>query len=89
MHGTGGQTRGFIHIQDTVRCVELAIANPPKKGDRVHIFNQMTETHRLIDLAKMVSEMTGTPHQSVGQPPRRGRRKRAPGVSHAVLEARI
>jgi len=68
VHGTGGQTRGFIHIRDTVRCVELAIANPPKKGDRVHIFNQMTETHRLIDLAKMVSEMTGTPFQLMPNP---------------------
>jgi len=68
VHGTGGQTRGFIHIQDTVRCIELAIANAPKHGERVHIFNQMTETHRVIDLAKMVSEMTGTPYQLVENP---------------------
>ena len=30
VHGTGGQTRAFINIQDTVRCIELAIANPPQ-----------------------------------------------------------
>ena len=59
VHGTGGQTRAFIHIKDTVRCVQLAIENPPSKGERVRILNQMTETHRVIDLAKMVSEMTG------------------------------
>ncbi len=59
VHGTGGQTRAFIHIQDTVRCIELAINNPPKRGDRVQILNQMTETHRLNDLAKMVSVLTG------------------------------
>ncbi|VEP17155.1 Nucleoside-diphosphate-sugar epimerase [Hyella patelloides LEGE 07179] len=59
VHGTGGQTRAFIHIKDTVRCVQLAIENPPAKGDRVRILNQMTETHRVRDLAKMVSEMTG------------------------------
>ncbi len=59
VHGTGGQTRAFIHIKDTVRCVQLAIENPPEKGERVRILNQMTETHRVIDLAKMVSEMTG------------------------------
>ena len=59
VHGTGGQTRAFIHIKDTVRCVQLAIENPPLKGERVRILNQMTETHRVIDLAKMVSEMTG------------------------------
>ncbi len=59
VHGTGGQTRAFIHIQDTVRCIELAIDNPPNRGDRVRILNQMTETHRLNDLAKMVSVLTG------------------------------
>jgi UDP-sulfoquinovose synthase len=59
VHGTGGQTRAFIHIKDTVRCVQLAIENPPPKGERVRILNQMTETHRVIDLAKMIAEMTG------------------------------
>jgi UDP-sulfoquinovose synthase len=68
IHGTGGQTRAFIHIRDTVRCIELAIANPPKCRDRVQIFNQMTETHRLIDLAKLISEMSGTPLQFVVNP---------------------
>ena len=60
VHGTGGQTRAFIHIQDSVRCVELALGDPPKAGDRVAIFNQMTETHRIRDLAELVAELTGT-----------------------------
>lgn len=59
VHGTGGQTRAFIHIQDTCRCIELALTNPPKKGDRVNILNQMTETHRVRDLAQMISDQTG------------------------------
>jgi len=59
VHGTGGQTRAFIHIQDTVKCIQLAIENPPAKGDRVSVFNQMTETHRVRDLAKMISDRTG------------------------------
>src|SRR5690606_3483962 len=59
VHGTGGQTRAFIHIQDSVRCIELALKNPPKRGDRVKIFNQMTETHRVRDLAGLVARMTG------------------------------
>jgi UDP-sulfoquinovose synthase len=58
VHGTGGQTRAFIHIQDTVKCIELAISNPPKNGDKVMIFNQMTETHRVRDLAKLVAGLT-------------------------------
>ncbi len=59
VHGTGGQTRAFIHIQDTVKCIQLAIENPPARGDRVSVFNQMTETHRVRDLAKMISDRTG------------------------------
>jgi UDP-sulfoquinovose synthase len=59
VHGTGGQTRAFIHIQDSVRCIELALENAPTTGDRVKIFNQMTETHRVRDLAKLVSSVTG------------------------------
>ena len=59
VHGTGGQTRAFIHIQDTVRCIELAIRNPPDVGERVQILNQMTETHRIRDLARMVADLTG------------------------------
>jgi len=59
VHGTGGQTRAFIHIQDTCRCIELALENPPQSGERVNILNQMTETHRVRDLAKMIAEKTG------------------------------
>ena len=59
VHGTGGQTRAFIHIRDSVRCIEIALANGPTAGDRVKIFNQMTETHRVRDLAELISSMTG------------------------------
>ena len=59
VHGTGGQTRAFIHIQDTCRCIELALENPPQKGERVNILNQMTETHRVRDLAQMIHDMMG------------------------------
>lgn len=59
VHGTGGQTRAFIHIQDTCRCIELAVTNPPSRGERVQILNQMTETHRVRDLARMISDQTG------------------------------
>lgn len=68
VHGTGGQTRAFIHIQDTVRCIELAIKNPPAYGDKVTIMNQMTETHRVRDLAAIVSEITGADIQHIDNP---------------------
>jgi UDP-sulfoquinovose synthase len=70
VHGTGGQTRAFINLQDTVRCIELAVDNPPQKGERVRIFNQMTETFRLIDLANMIARMTGAPIAHVDNPRR-------------------
>jgi len=59
VHGTGGQTRAFIHIRDTCRCIELAVENPPQAGERVNILNQMTETHRVRDLAQMIADRTG------------------------------
>src|SRR6202522_3533355 len=59
VHGTGGQTRAFIHIKDTVRCIEIAIENPPEAGEKPLVRNQMTETHRVLDLAKLVSDITG------------------------------
>lgn len=59
IHGTGGQTRAFIHIQDTVRCIELAVLNPPLRGEELKIINQVTETHRVRDLADMLSRLTG------------------------------
>jgi UDP-sulfoquinovose synthase len=57
VHGSGGQTRAFIHIRDTVRCIEIAVSNPPQAGSKPLVLNQVTETHRLSDLAKMISEM--------------------------------
>ena len=68
VHGTGGQTRAFVHIQDTVRCIELAISNPPQSGERVLILNQMTETHRVRDLAQLVSDLTGAKIEYVPNP---------------------
>lgn len=68
IHGTGGQTRAFIHIQDTVRCIALAVANAPNSGDRVQILNQMTETHRVRDLAEMISAMTDTSYEFIDNP---------------------
>ncbi|VAV87542.1 UDP-sulfoquinovose synthase [hydrothermal vent metagenome] len=68
VHGTGGQTRAFINIQDTVRCIELAVENPPQKGERVCIYNQMTETHRVRDLAQMIADKTGAKIANVQNP---------------------
>lgn len=59
VYGTGGQTRAFIHVTDTARCIEIAITNPPKPGEGVEIFNQVAETRRVRDIAQLVADMTG------------------------------
>ena len=55
VYGRGGQTRGFLDIRDTVRCVELAIANPADAG-KFRVFNQFTEQFSVGDLALMVKK---------------------------------
>jgi UDP-sulfoquinovose synthase len=68
VHGTGGQKRAFLHIRDTVRCIELAINHPPATGDRVMIRNQMTECFRVRDLATLVANLTGADISYVENP---------------------
>ncbi|MBD2462922.1 NAD-dependent epimerase/dehydratase family protein [Oscillatoria sp. FACHB-1407] len=55
VYGKGGQTRGFLDIRDTVRCVELAIATPAQPGE-FRVFNQFTEMFSVSDLADMVKK---------------------------------
>ncbi|AFY43603.1 UDP-sulfoquinovose synthase [Nostoc sp. HK-01] len=55
VYGKGGQTRGFLDIRDTVRCMELAIANPAEPGE-FRVFNQFTELFSVGDLALMVKK---------------------------------
>ena len=68
VHGTGGQTRAFIHIRDSAKCIQLALESPPERGERVRIFNQMTEVHRVIDLAGLIARMTGAEIDLVENP---------------------
>ena len=53
VYGRGGQTRGFLNIRDTLRCVELSLLNPPQAGE-YRVFNQFTETFNVLELAQMV-----------------------------------
>jgi len=55
VYGKGGQTRGYIHLMDTLQCVELSLRHPPKEGE-MRIFNQFTETFSVNDLAQMVKK---------------------------------
>ena len=55
VYGEGGQTRGFLDIRDTVRCIELAVDNPPADGE-YRVFNQFTERFSVAELADLVVE---------------------------------
>jgi UDP-sulfoquinovose synthase len=53
VYGKGGQTRGFLDLRDTVRCVEIALLNPAARGE-FRVFNQFTEQFSVLELARMV-----------------------------------
>ena len=59
VHGTGGQKRGFIHIEDTAGCIRRAVENHPEDASRVRIFNQASEVRQVNELAEMIKEKTG------------------------------
>ena len=58
VYGKGGQTRGFLDIRDTVRCIELACLHPAKPGE-FRVFNQFTEQFSVLELAEMVKSVSG------------------------------
>ncbi|MGI9489159.1 MAG: NAD-dependent epimerase/dehydratase family protein [Geminicoccaceae bacterium] len=55
VYGSGGQTRGFLHISDTMRCVELTVLNPPEPGE-FRVFNQLAQTCSIQDVANLVAK---------------------------------
>ncbi len=57
VYGEGYQTRGYINLKDTIRCIELAILSPPNEGE-YRVFNQFTEQFSLLDLAQMVAQQS-------------------------------
>ena len=54
VYGSGGQTRGFLNIKDTLQCVELTANNPPNSGE-FRVFNQFTEQFSVRELADVVA----------------------------------
>ncbi len=62
VYGAGGQTRGFLDIRDTVECIRLAVENPADAGE-FRVFNQMTESYSVRQLADKVAECFPGPVQ--------------------------
>ncbi len=53
VYGKGGQTRGYLDLRDTVRCIEIACLNPARAGE-CRVYNQFTEQFSVLELARMV-----------------------------------
>jgi UDP-sulfoquinovose synthase len=68
VYGTGGQTRAFINIQDSVRCLSLAVENNDFDNSEVRIFNQVSETKSVIELANIISKESGVPINRIKNP---------------------
>jgi UDP-sulfoquinovose synthase len=58
VYGKGGQTRGFLDIRDTVRCIEIACLNPAARGE-CRVYNQFTEQFSVLQVAQMVQKAAG------------------------------
>lgn len=65
VYGKGGQTRGFIHLQNTLECIELAINNP---SEGYEVFNQITEIFSINEIANLVSRITGAEIDHIDNP---------------------
>lgn len=59
IYGTGGQSRAFIHISDTTKCIEFALLNDKFDTKKVRIFNQVSEVQSVIDLARIIEKSYG------------------------------
>ena len=53
VYGAGGQTKGYLNIIDTLRCVDLVLQNPADRGE-LRIFNQFTERLSVNEIAARV-----------------------------------
>lgn len=67
VYGTGGQSRAFIHINDTCNCVLLA-AKTPADNSKVRIFNQVSEVKSVKQLAEIIKESYGANISYVDNP---------------------
>lgn len=67
VYGSGEQVRGFLPIQDSIACFQIALENPPEKGE-YRVINQYAEKYRLNTLAKMVAEVTHAQVEHINNP---------------------
>lgn len=67
IYGSGLQKRGFIHLMDSLRCIELACLNPPEEGE-FRVFNQLTQLLSVGQIAQIFADATGARHEKLEDP---------------------
>jgi len=67
VYGSGGQTRCWLNIEDTLQCVSLAVNNPPQPGE-FRVMNQFSEIFSVSDLAVKVARITGAKMEHIANP---------------------
>ena len=89
VYGEGGQTRGILHLQDTIQCIKLAMENPPEEGE-YRVANQLTEWKSINELAGLVSEAAQRhgirTHVEHYRNPRKEKESHYYKVTHKVME---
>lgn len=54
VYGQGRQSRGFIPLEDSMKCLTLSIEHPPSKG-QYRVFNQFARVFTIEEIAEMVA----------------------------------
>lgn len=54
-YGKGEQTRGYLPLRDSMKCIMLIIQNPPEAGEH-RVFNQLDKTYTVNQLAEIVAD---------------------------------
>jgi len=68
VYGKGEQTRAFIHIQDTVRCIETAVNTGASKRNEVEVMHQISETRTVMSVANHVAELMNNKIKHIPNP---------------------
>lgn len=59
VYGNGSQTRTYLNLNDSLQCAEIAVNNPPAKGE-FRVLNQYTESFSVMELAELIKDSLGS-----------------------------
>jgi nucleoside-diphosphate-sugar epimerase len=55
VYGKGGQTRGFLSLEDSMQALTLLLEHPPKQGE-YRLVNQFAEVYSVSQIAQIVKK---------------------------------